>query len=94
MPFHDWELPVAELLLKRGADLSVRVKLPGYYERPEEVVGCTPLGYALRFLGQEGKTVTLSRFQNDHDSVAPNNSFRVLSGPSPFINASPIRNPL
>jgi Ankyrin repeats (3 copies) len=59
--FDDRGLPVAQLLVERGADLSVRVKLPGHYERQDEVVECTPLGYALRFPGVEGKTVTLLR---------------------------------
>ena len=48
-------LPVARLLVDRGADLSIRVKIPGHYERPEEVVECTPLGYALRFGGEPGE---------------------------------------
>jgi ankyrin repeat protein len=47
--FNDRGLPTAQLLVEHGADLSVRVKLPGHYERPDEVVECTPLGYALRF---------------------------------------------
>jgi ankyrin repeat protein len=47
--FDDWGLSVAELLIERGADLSLRVKLPGHYERPDEVVACTPLGYAIQF---------------------------------------------
>jgi len=59
--FRDWGLPVARLLVERGADLSVRVKLPGHYERPDEVVECTPLGYALRFPGTESQTVALLR---------------------------------
>ena len=59
--FGDGGLPVAQLLVERGADLSVRVRLPGHYERPGEVVECTPLGYALRFPGVLGKTVTLLR---------------------------------
>ena len=59
--YGDWGLPVAQLLLKRGADLLVRAKLPGHYERPGEVVECTPLGYALRFPGHQGKAVTLLR---------------------------------
>jgi hypothetical protein len=50
--FHDWGLPVAQFLLERGADLSVRVKLAGHYEKPDEVVECTPLGYALLFPGE------------------------------------------
>lgn len=59
--FGDYGLPVTQLLIERGADLSVRVKLPGHYERPGEVVECTPLGYARLFPGIEGKTVKLLR---------------------------------
>ena len=47
--FGDTGLPMARLLMECGADLRVRAKLPGHYERPDEVVECTPLGYALRF---------------------------------------------
>jgi ankyrin repeat protein len=61
--FGDRGLPVTQLLLERGADLSIQVRLPGHYERPGEVVECTPLGYALLFPGKEGKTVTLLREQ-------------------------------
>jgi hypothetical protein len=46
-------LPVTRLLLDRGADLSIRVKLPGHYERPGEIVECTPLSYAMLFPGAE-----------------------------------------
>jgi ankyrin repeat protein len=53
--FFDGGLPMAQFLVERGAGLSVRVKLPGHYERPGEVVECTPLGYALRFPGDEHK---------------------------------------
>src|SRR5262249_30441961 len=63
--FNDRGLPVAQLLVERGADLSIRVKLPGAYERPGEVVECTPLGYALRFPGGEGSTVMLLRERGD-----------------------------
>jgi ankyrin repeat protein len=63
--FYDWGLAVAQLLVDRGADLSVRVKLPGHYRRPEEVVECTPLGYALMFPESHGskpsKTALLLR---------------------------------
>jgi ankyrin repeat protein len=59
--FYDWGLPVTQLLLDRGADLTVRVKLPGHYQQPDDVVECTPLAYALRFPGVEGKTVSLLR---------------------------------
>jgi hypothetical protein len=51
--FADYGLPVARLLLDHGADLAVRAKLPGHYERPGETVESTPLGYALRFPGSE-----------------------------------------
>jgi len=38
------------------------VKLPGDYERPGEIVECTPLGYALLFGGaNQRRTVTLLR---------------------------------
>jgi ankyrin repeat protein len=59
--FGDWGLPVALLLLERGADLSLRVKLPGHYEQPGEVVECNPLGYAVRFPGEENKTIAMLR---------------------------------
>ena len=53
--FFDGGLPMARFLVERGAHLSLRVKLPGYYGRPGEVVECTPLGYAERFPGNEHK---------------------------------------
>lgn len=64
--FNDFGLRVAQLLLERGADLFVRAVLPGYYERPREVVECTPLGYALRFPGSShhapnNKTIAILR---------------------------------
>ena len=63
--FDDGGLPVTQLLVERGADLAVRVKLPGDYERPGEIVECTPLGYALLFPddphGDKRGTVTFLR---------------------------------
>jgi len=60
--FDDGGLPVTQLLVERGADLAVRAKLPGDYERPGEIVECTALGYALLFGGaSERRTVTLLR---------------------------------
>ena len=57
--FDDGGLPVAQLLVERGADLTVYVRVPGDYERPGEIVECTALGYALRFGGsRERRTVT------------------------------------
>ena len=51
--FDDRGLPITQLLLDRGADLSLRAMLPGHYERPDEVVNCTPLEYARLFPGSE-----------------------------------------
>ena len=60
--FGDGGLPVTQLLIERGADLAVRVKLPGDYERPGEIVECTALGYALLFGGpRQRRTVTMLR---------------------------------
>ena len=61
--FYDFGLPAAQLLVESGADLSVRAKLPGHYERPDVIVECTPLGYALLFPGSatESKSVLLLR---------------------------------
>jgi ankyrin repeat protein len=60
--FDDDGLLMAQLLIERGADLTIRVKLPGAYERLGEIVECTALGYALLFGGpRERRTVTLLR---------------------------------
>lgn len=50
---HDFGLPMTALLISRGADLSIRAKLPGHYQRLKEVLDCTPLGYAVLFPGCE-----------------------------------------
>jgi hypothetical protein len=52
----DGGLPIVRLLVERGADLSLHAKLPGHYERPEEIVECTPLEYAVLFPGDRGST--------------------------------------
>jgi ankyrin repeat protein len=60
--FDDDGLPVAQLLIDCGADLTLRVTLPGGYERPGEIVECTALEYAMRFGGStERRTVALLR---------------------------------
>ncbi len=60
--FDDHGFAVMQVLVARGADLGVRVTLPGDYERPDEIVECTALGYALRFGGPpQRSTVTLLR---------------------------------
>jgi hypothetical protein len=43
---------MTKLLLDHGADLSIRVKLPGHYERPDETVECTPPEYGELFPGR------------------------------------------
>jgi ankyrin repeat protein len=54
--FDDEGVSVTQVLLERGADLTLRVKLPGDYERPGEIVECTPLdmrcGLAVRLRGE------------------------------------------
>jgi hypothetical protein len=58
----DGGVQVTRLLIDCGADLSIRAKLPGSYERPGETVECTPLGYALLFGGDsQRRTVALLR---------------------------------
>jgi ankyrin repeat protein len=60
--FEDGGLPVTQLLIERGADLGVRARLPGDYDRPGEIVECTALGYALLFGGDsQRRTVTVLR---------------------------------
>jgi hypothetical protein len=62
--FRDAGLPMTQFLVERGADLGVRARLPGHYERPDEVVECTPLGYALRFQDEPpsgGRTIAFLR---------------------------------
>jgi ankyrin repeat protein len=58
--YDDGGLLVTQLLIERGAVLAVRLKLPGDYERPGEIVECTPFGYA-RLFGSppQRRTVTL-----------------------------------
>jgi ankyrin repeat protein len=53
---NDCGLPIVELLVNRDADLSISARIPGHYERPAELVECTPLGYARLFPGGENKT--------------------------------------
>jgi ankyrin repeat protein len=55
--FQDFGLAMTKYMVESGADLSIRARLPGHYERPDEFVECTPLGYARLFPGQENATV-------------------------------------
>jgi ankyrin repeat protein len=54
--YDDAGLPMVRLLVERGADLTIRAKLPGSYEEPGATVECTALGYALLFPGDHGMT--------------------------------------
>lgn len=68
--FQDYGLRVAKLLIERGADLAIRSRLPGHYEHPDEVVECTPLGYARLFPGTESRTVEFLRDTGAADYAA------------------------
>jgi ankyrin repeat protein len=57
----DSGLSIVRFPVDRGADLTVRAKLPGHYERPGETIECTPLGYALLFPENRGPTSTFLR---------------------------------
>jgi ankyrin repeat protein len=59
--FGDFGLEMTQYLVDSGAELGVRAKLPGHYERLEEFPECTPLGYAELFAGTENRTVTFLR---------------------------------
>jgi ankyrin repeat protein len=59
--FFDYGLPMTKYLVESGADLDVRARLPGHYERPDDFVHCTPLGYAKLFPGNENATVEFLR---------------------------------
>jgi hypothetical protein len=49
------------LLAERGADLTLRVKLPWPYQRSGKVVECTPTGYAMLFSGKDNEAVAMLR---------------------------------
>ena len=59
--FEDGGLDVVRLLLERGADLAIRARVPGHYERLWETFEGTVLGYALQFPGGKTRTVALLR---------------------------------
>ena len=62
--FDDKGLPMVELLMERGADLSIRANLPGQYDRPDEFIECTALEYAARFPGSDGEaSLTVRRMK-------------------------------
>jgi ankyrin repeat protein len=53
----DFGIDVVRLLISRGANLNLRCRLPGHYERPEEVFEGTVLDYARLFPGTENRTL-------------------------------------
>lgn len=63
--FSDNGLPITRLLVERGADLTVRARVPGHYERVGEIVECTALGYALHLEEVTDKPQTIA-FLREH----------------------------
>jgi len=57
--FYDYGLPMVEFLAARGADLTLRAKVPGHYEREDEFVECNAVEFGRMFPGTENKTVAL-----------------------------------
>ncbi len=49
-------LDMLKLLVERGADLTIRARIPGDYDKPGQVFEGTALGYGLRYPQQEFKT--------------------------------------
>ncbi len=49
--YEDRGLPMIDLLLAHGADLALRARMPGHYERLDEFLVSTPLDYAIAFSG-------------------------------------------
>lgn len=67
---NDAGLPLVQLLVERGADLTVRAKVPGHYEAPGEVLECTPIEYALRFPGNLGPTLVYLKERADSGGMS------------------------
>jgi len=55
--FYDYGLPMVEFLVAAGADLTLRAKIPGHYEREDEFVECNAVEYGAMFPGTPNKTV-------------------------------------
>ncbi len=53
----DFGIEVVRLLISQGANLNLRCRLPGHYERPEEIFEGTVLDYARLFPGTENQTL-------------------------------------
>jgi ankyrin repeat protein len=56
---YDFGIDVIRLLLARGANLTVRCRIPGHYEHPDEVFDGIVLDYARKFSGSASQTVDL-----------------------------------
>jgi len=59
--FYDYGLAVAQFLVESGADLGLRAKVPGHYERRDEFIECTAAGYACHFPGSDSQTMEFLR---------------------------------
>ena len=57
----DFGLGVVRLLVAAGADLNIHCRLPGHYERPEEIFEGTVLDYARLFPGGDSQTIEALR---------------------------------
>lgn len=68
----DAGLPLVQLLVERGADLTVRATIPGHYEAPGELMECTPFEYALRFPGDQGPTCSYLKERAQFGGNRPN----------------------
>jgi Ankyrin repeats (many copies) len=55
--FYDYGFEMTKFLVAGGANLAIRAKVPGHYERPDEFVECTAMGYARMFPGGETESV-------------------------------------
>jgi ankyrin repeat protein len=55
--FYDYGLEVVRFLAVSGANLGVRARLPGHYEKPDDYVECTAMGYARLFPGGDTETM-------------------------------------
>jgi ankyrin repeat protein len=65
----DFGLDIVRLLISRGADLSLRCRVPGHYELPNDVFEGTVLEYARRFPGTDSLTLReLTRTAGDRSN--------------------------
>jgi len=59
--FYDFGLAMVQFLVAHGADLTLRAKVPGHYERLDEFVECDAVEYGEKFPGTESRTLAFLR---------------------------------